>query len=295
VLVVAAALFLAAGVSWAAQPAGALFPQPFVVEHHVVQAEAGGATFVGEAVTDHYGGSVIVSRRPDGSRVIVDLARREITELRPDSGSYSVLGFDQMAELTLRLQRAELPEPEKAEGEQAAAPAEPPAFTFAELPLRDGLVAQEKSAGERDLLELPGVRHLRVGLQPTPGSESAATVDVWLHPQVRLTPAAVDALARFEREVLGAGGAKAEVPFSAYVDAARRQDRAFPLRTLRPLSAKSETAGTFEDVVTRLEPLAAIPDELLQIPEGYRRVAHPLELMVSWAEDEKALREGHPR
>ena len=32
-------------------------------------------------MTDYYGGTWIVSVRPDGSRLVIDLARRELTEV----------------------------------------------------------------------------------------------------------------------------------------------------------------------------------------------------------------------
>src|SRR3954468_13001252 len=67
---------------------GPLFPEPFRVEHHLVQDDGDGSRFVGEPVTDTYGGSWIVSQRPDGSRLIVDLVRRELTEVRTAKGVY---------------------------------------------------------------------------------------------------------------------------------------------------------------------------------------------------------------
>jgi len=66
---------------------------------------------------------------------------------------------------------------------------------------------------------------------------------------------------------------------------------AFPVRTLRR-TAVAETAVTIEDVATRLEPLASFPDELLRVPDGYRRVSHPLEVMVAYEEQEAALARG---
>jgi hypothetical protein len=53
---------LAAGLATAQS---ALFPTPFLVEHRVVQTDADGGTFATPPVTDYYGGSWIVSVRPE--------------------------------------------------------------------------------------------------------------------------------------------------------------------------------------------------------------------------------------
>ena len=89
-----------------AQP-GPLFPEAFRVEHHLVQDDGDGSRFVGEAVVDTYGGSWIVSQRPDGSRLIVDFARRELTEVRVDRGVYWTVSFGRFAELRSRLRAAQ--------------------------------------------------------------------------------------------------------------------------------------------------------------------------------------------
>ncbi len=65
----------------------ALFARPFVVEHRIVQTDPDGSVFETPPVTDTYGGSWIVSSRPDGSRVIVDFARREITTVDASKSS----------------------------------------------------------------------------------------------------------------------------------------------------------------------------------------------------------------
>ena len=54
------------------------------------------------------------------------------------------------------------------------------------------------------------------------------------------------------------------------------------MRTLRPLAA----SGQVEDVTTRLERLERFPNELVQIPEGLRRVPHPLEAAVRFLEED---------
>jgi hypothetical protein len=41
-------------------------------------------------------------------------------------------------------------------------------------------------------------------------------------------------------------------------------------------------------VATRLEPIERLPVDLLTVLEGYRRVTHPLETMVAFAEEEAA-------
>jgi len=87
------------------------------------------------------------------------------------------------------------------------------------------------------------------------------------------------------------------VPLSLYLAAARdHSGGAFPVLTRRPVHVVDGRAsgGTAEDVVTRLEPLERFPQELASVPEGLRRSPHPLELMVSHAEDEADLRAGVP-
>ena len=96
----------AASVVAEAQPSEP-FPAPFVVEHHVVDGSLGGTAVTGETVRDTYGGSFLVSERPDGNRTIVDFARRELTEVRPTEGTYWSLSFGRFAELRKRLEDAE--------------------------------------------------------------------------------------------------------------------------------------------------------------------------------------------
>ena len=106
---------LAVAASWAVphadaqQAAGGLFPRPFLVEHQVVVTEADGSSFTTDPVVDHYGGSMIVSLRTDGSRLIVDFARRELTEIRPETATYTVISFDRMAQLTREYRSLEGP------------------------------------------------------------------------------------------------------------------------------------------------------------------------------------------
>ncbi len=255
------------------------FPRPFVVEHHVVQTGTDGDVYVTEAVTDYYDGSRIISVRPDGSRLVLDFARRELTEVRPGRGTWSVLSFDRFAELRGRLRYLEKgdfgPHPGKAATLEAdRREAEEPEFDFEELSGRT------KAAGAE-----PGVRRLRVRQQSESGGREGPAVEVWLDPKVRLGPAALAALERFEDEVLGSRET-GEVAFSRYISAARKHaGGAFPVRTVRPLPGE----GAVEDRALRLEPVAAVPREILNVPESYRRVPHPLEQMVAYAEEEAAL------
>jgi hypothetical protein len=298
VLVALAAVGLLA-VPVVAQPVGTLFPEPFVVEHQLIQTDADGSAFMGEPVTDYYGGSWIVSVRSDESRLVVDLARREVTEVRPDRGTFWTVGFDRLAELRSRLMAAELDAyPGSAEAFEKAAAAEPPPppiVVSEPLALKAELKRPPEAA--RALVERSDVRYLRVEQE---GLE-AFGLDVWVDPRVRLTPAAATALERFEDDVLGppAGvpGKSSLAPMSRYVAAARSHaGGAFPIRTVRPVQPWADAAGpiapevaarvTLEDVALRLERLAELPRELVTVPDGLKRVAHPLESAVAFAEKE---------
>ena len=289
-------LLLAAG-GLQARSGGGLFPEPFVVEHHLVQTDADGDVYAGEPVTDTYGGSWIVSQRGDGSRVVIDLARREITEIRPAEGVYHGLSFDRFAELRSEIARFEagFPSAESAKALAAAEPAEEPEFEVTESP---GGTLKARTSGLPEsanaLLANPGVRHLRVELR----SAASESMDVWCDADVKLTPGALVALERFELEVLGAPswlGSK-RVPAARFLAAARRHAAgAVPIRTVRPIDLgapgpeKTGGAGrgTVEDVTVRLERLEAFPLELVEVPDGLRRTAHPMEAMAAFAEKEE--------
>jgi hypothetical protein len=286
-------LLAAAAAPGVAQTEAPLFPQAFLVEHHVEQTDADGGRFATEPVVDRYIGSSIISVRPDGNRLIVDLAHRRVTTVDMTAGTYSVLTFDQMVELQRRLRAADraqvglAPEERKSaeshdEGERVGE-----GFRFAELPLRDGIEPGTAKSATDDPLDQPGVRHIRVTQAGKAAGEQPA-VDVWVDHGVRLGSAAVAALGRFESEVLSPHDS-GKVPFSAYVAAARKQTGAFPIRTARPLSADS--SGTVVDVATRLEPIRVLPEveELGEVPQGYQRTVHPLEQMVAFAEEEAEL------
>jgi hypothetical protein len=259
-----------------------LFPQPFLIEHAVTVVDPDGGSFTTEAVVDHYGGAWIVSVRPDGSRLIVDLARRELTEVRPEKGTWSVLGFDRMAELRRRLDVAEGAATATAAGTEAPAPR----LAVRELP-EEGTTAAK--AGGRAL------RRLRVEEATEAGAPSAERwVEVWVDPGLPLTPAALEGLEAFERAVAGGAVGESGRPGAAgYVAVARHHDGGrMSVRTLRParLGLAAEVVGTIEDAALRVERLDAFPAELLEVPEGLERAPHPLELMVAWAEQEAELR-----
>lgn len=247
--------------------AGPLFPEPFQVEHHLVQDDGDGNRFTGEPVVDTYGGSWIVSQRPDGSRLIVDLERREITEVRTADGTYSTVSFDRFAELQARLRAAQgLATPEETEEPKkvTAAAAIVVAETQGEMRSAAGLSAKA------------GVRRLRVA------KEGSTAMEVWVDPSVKLTPAALAAMDALES---AASGRREDAPGRLVAAARSHAGGAVPVRTVRPLPA----SGQVEDVTTRLERLERFPAELVQIPEGLRRAPHPLEAAVRFLEEDRKL------
>ncbi len=343
------AALLPAGLAWAqGSAAGALFPEPFVVEHHLVQTDSDGSRFESQPVTDYYGGSWIVSVRPDGSRRVVDLARREVTEVMPGRGTYWSVSFDRLGELSARLADLATARTREARGDNRSAeprraragarfgtddepaPGGPPELVVRELSVatpsvRSGSRAASGGVGgseaEPEPASRPGVTHLRV-VEESRSEEAGAGLEVWLDPAVRLRPAALDALSAFESAVLapaaragreaaesgsdtgaGSGGAsaakatadsRAPRPATAgeKLAAARAHAAgAVPVRTLRSLAdpRSGKPAGTLEDRVTRLERIDALPLELVEIPEGLRRVPHPAEALVPFLEDELEL------
>ncbi|MEM1177769.1 MAG: hypothetical protein AAGM22_05465 [Acidobacteriota bacterium] len=307
--VLATALATALSMTSMATPAGAqvggeLFPQPFVVEHHTVHLEADGTRYIGESVTDTYGGSWMVSERPDGSRLVLDLARREITEIRPGQGSYWRLSFTRLAELQARVERLdELP---PAGGDDAAGPAEKSASEKSSLDgaevqtlrVRDLAAAPAKRAapGAPAALDArPGIQRFRV--EPavdtafkSAGADGAADlgVDVWVDPRVRLTPRAREALSSFERDALRADRAVsgALAPLDVMKTIRDHAGGAFPVRVRRPVPG-----GVVEDVTTRLEEIERFDLGLVRVPEGLKRVAHPLESSLVFFEREAERRE----
>ena len=299
----------------AAQPSpGPLFPEPFRVAHRLIQEDGDGTRFEGEPVVDTYGGSWIVSQRPDGTRVIVDLVRRELTEVRPDKGTYWTVSFDRFAELQSRMRELRtsnataLAGAEKTPAEKEARPqggVAPPSFEL-EVTEEPGGVATKTVRGARAGNALgaespiegpaakPGVRHLRVARKGAPAGEAA--LEVWVDPSVHLTPAAVVAIAALESETLAApAGRDKSTPLTVsgspgrFLAAARAQGAgALPVRSVRPAATDEGglPQGRIEDVATKVERLERFPNDLVEIPEGMRRTPHPLEAVVRFLEEE---------
>ncbi|MEO8584734.1 MAG: hypothetical protein ABI584_01095 [Acidobacteriota bacterium] len=268
-----AAVLLATPVSAADAPAAVLFPAAFSVEHQLVQTDPDGDTFRAQPVVDTYGGSTLVSVRPGGSRVIVDFARRTVTEVSVEKSTYWTLSFSQMGELSRRLAKAE-----ERPSAASAAPARAP-----NAAIKQDIRVEEVRDGGRESIAAPGspaprggARHFRVFV------ESGPLADVWVDGTVRLSPAALDALDSFEKDALGSAAPTTVSP-AQLVGAARRAAGAVPVRVRRPLSV---AGGSVEDVVSNLTSLPAFPQKLLAIGDGFRRVASPLEGMVAFAEDE---------
>lgn len=290
---VAIATALAIAIPAGAQPGpGPLFPEPFRVAHHLVQEDGDGSRFVGEPVVDTYGGSWIVSERPDGSRLIVDLARRELSEVRPDRGVYWTVSFDRFAELQSQL-RAAQGLAAKAEKNPKAAPIPNPAPPELVVTEVTGVTGDggKSAAGTSaaSLADRPGVQRLRVTRKATgQGSGKAAVeplLDVWVDPSLRLTPAALGAVSSLETTLTGpdATDISKVSPVRSLAAARVHAGGAFPVRTVRPLAAPG---GQVEDVATRLDRLDRFPSELVEIPEGLRRVPHPLEAVVRFLEED---------
>jgi hypothetical protein len=258
-----------------------LFATPFVVEHHVVHSRPDGSTSATAPVTDYYGGSWIVSVRPDGSRLIVDFTRREVTEVRPAASTYATLGFERLAELNRRLHAAG--DVKQAAVKSTSAPigarqvkaASSELIQVQRLPDSDGAVHSLHATGAGG----QSVIRLKVTASAAEGS-----LEVWCDPRVKLSQRARSAVAELETDVLG----DPAVPASAatMLAAARGYaEGAFPVRTIRKAGGAAR-AQTIEDVATRLEPLARAQMDLVKVPDGYRRVPHPLEVMVAFVEEE---------
>lgn len=290
VCAVALPLLLAATVTQAAGR-GPLFPTPFSVEHQVVITDPDGSVFAAPPVVDHYGGSWIVSVRPDGGRTVVDLARREVMDVDPTRGTYSVLTFDRWAELVRRIQRAERggAAEEKSDDSESDGPAVAYAVTAAQ---GGGMDRHAKSAPVAQApFSASGVRHLLV----TPRSAEAppAALEVWVDPGLQLSAPALDALEALDRALLGQSTEEARVTYPAMVAAARREaDGAFVVRSLRPLRLGGDPAevGLSEDRALAVDTATSFPLELVEVPEGFRRVPHVLETTASWAESDAELR-----
>jgi hypothetical protein len=267
----------------AAEPTGVLFPEPFVLEHHLVHEDADGSRFVGESVVDTYFGSWLVSVRPDGSRLIVDFGRRELTEIRDVRGTFWTVSFDRLAELQRRLRAAQgLVESKPAFRQWAAAGMAEKAAP--RLPVTE-LSDQAFTTGSSTTVERRR-RRFRVA------AAGDIPVEVWVDSTVRLGSAAAQAVEGFEALLLDASQpvGPATVP-GRYVAAARvHAAGAVPVRTRRPVLVDGAGAalGWIEDEATRLERLERFPLELARVPAGLRRVPHPIEAAVRWLEDERS-------
>lgn len=252
---------------------GVLFPVAFSVEHQLVQTDVDGTSFRAESVADTYGGSTLVSVRPGGSRVIVDFARRTVTEVSVERSTYWSLSFSQMGELSRRLAKAE-------ERPSTASVRAPSAAIRQEIRIEDvNDPGRERLAVPGGATPRAGARHLRAWV------EGGLSADVWVDGSIRLSPAALDALESFEKDALGSGAGPAVSTAQLVVAARRASEGAVPVRVSRPLSS---AGGVAEDVVTSLVPLPAFPRKLLVIGDGFRRVPSPLEAMVAFAEEEAA-------
>jgi hypothetical protein len=273
VFVLAAAGGLGARARAADAPA-VLFPTAFSVEHELVQTDPGGDTFRTQPVVDTYGGSTLVSVRPGGSRVIVDFAKRTVTEVSVEKSTYWTLSFSQMGELSRRLVKAD-----ERPSAGAAASARSPSVA-----VQQDIRVEEVSDGARERRASPGVPAQRAGIRHFRSTvASGDSADVWVDGTVRVSLPGLDALESFERDALGAVTAIAVSPAQLVAAARRAAAGAVPVRVKRPLSA---AGGTVEDVATALTPLPAFPQKLLAIGDGFRRVPSPLEGMVAFAEDE---------
>lgn len=291
-----------------AGPAGAedeLFPQPFAVEHRLVQVDQDGR-FEGDQVVDTYLRSSIVSERPDGSRLVIDLVRREMTEIRPQDGVYWSIDFDRFAALRARLAQIAGPKPKESPSSSAvllkaagtaAAPAAEPAFEVEEvLAMESGTsgsfaapdreLRTKSASGEGSLLPV-SQRHFVV---KTSGQESAA-IEVWVDPARRFSPAASAALARFEADAFTAPSRESSGPPLAKALAAVRSQSgaALALRTVRPLFLGSRQVGTLATEVLAVRNLDSVDEAKLRVPEGLRRRPHPLELALQQLEQEERI------
>ncbi len=277
---------LAAAPLCAQQTSGGLFPEPFLVEHAVTVTEPGGGSFTSEPVVDHFGGSMIVSVRPDGSPLIIDFPRREVTEIKLSSATYTVITFDRFAQLSREYQSLEGPPAVNSTGEDTPEIE----FQVSEInPAGSTKMATAKALSTSGgVLDRHGLRRIEVAVATDGESAAEPALEAWVDSNHRFSPRAMDAIEDFELEVLGASAEESGlVPLKAVAMARRHADGAVPLFTARPTL---QGGGLIEDVATRIETLDALQIELVSIPEGFSRTAHPLEMMVAHAHREAELR-----
>ena len=93
---------------------------------------------------------------------------------------------------------------------------------------------------------------------------------------------ALNAVGSFEGVL--AGELAATAPGRALAAARAHASGALPVRTVRAMT--QEGTGRVEDAATKVERLERFPSELAEIPEGLRRVPHPLEAAVRFLEED---------
>jgi hypothetical protein len=273
----------------------AYFPQPFEVEHRLVQEDPDGR-FESDPVKDTYVGNFVVTERGDGSRLVVDLARREMTEIRPQDGSFWTIEFDRFADLRRRLARIAGPRAaaslELRGGESQAATGAPrAALEVEELPaagprleLRDG---QAGGAGEQRAEK----RRFRVA--PAAEQKDAMPAGRWLEVEVdpsrQFSPAASEALARYEAEAFASERSGAWPAEKALAAVREKSGRALAVRTVRPLYAGSRQVGSLETEVLASRQVDDFDQRKLLVPEGLKRRPHPLELALAQLEQEARI------
>lgn len=288
---------------------GGLFPQPLEVEHRLVQIDGDGR-FEGDPVKDTYVGSAIVSERPDGSRLVIDLERREMTEISPKDGTYWSIDFDRFADLRARLARLAGPTERPAavlvpKGGKSAAPSAAKALPAFELlveelaPGAGGLgLKSASSAGDPGtaVWRSAGLQHFAVKARQAAGEGAAtaapgeAVMEVWVDPQRRFSPAASAALARFESDAFAPGAAPAAVPFEKVLAVVRgASGNALAVRTVRPLEVAGRAVGTLETEVLAVREATDFDAAKLRVPEGLRRRPHPLEMALQQLEQEERI------
>ena len=269
---------------------GPLFPEPFRVEHHLEESSADSEHHVSASVTDTYGGSFLVSERVDGSRLILDFGRHEILGVDPAKGTYWVVSIDRLADLQHRLAAIEGDPQAEADaserGRLGAARAKPQALVVEEV---RGLGAA--GSGQAGLAGRTDILHFRA-VDPSKGRLERAPLEASFDPSVRLTSPAAAALDDLAARL---AGAKPDEPSAAALESMRRQaGNALAVRTSRaallPPGGDGNDDARVDDITTRVERLEIFPAELLVIPDGFRRVAHPLEAAIRYLEQDEEWR-----
>lgn len=272
--VLLAAAILLSG-SAAAQTSGPLFEKPFLVER-TIEETAGGDTYTSTS-KEYWGGSWLVAVRQGEDRTVIDFARREIQEISVTKGTYWTLSFSRMRELRERLHRAE--------NEDVARPSARPA----DAPVPRILVEELAPQSARSARPGEPAGPTRRGFKARVDSAVGATLEAWVDDSIVLGAGALDALAVFEKEALGPVDGRGEPGPADLADAVRRKAGG-ALSVVVKRETGAIAAVRVEDRVTHITPLAMFPAKLVTIPEGLRRVASPLEVMVSYAEEEAALK-----